>query len=160
MYVVFRQSLHRLTCSSISPISVEKLLRVNARKEVYVLSDESVIELDINKLHVAKEMCFPRVYSDKWKALGSRSQRQLSADVDGHFEVKQARAGLAFDQNGTPIRRYFELLFKRTKSGSLLEYVGKTDTTFPATYNYKLNVYDYDNDKGYYAKMATLTSLE
>ena len=68
-------------------------LCVNARKEVYVLSDESVIELDINKLHVAKEMCFPRVYADKWKALGSRSKRELSADVDGHFAVKQERVG-------------------------------------------------------------------
>ena len=110
-------------------------LCVNAGKELFILSDESVMELDIGNLHVAKELPFPRVYGDKWKGPGKKRPMELSARGDGHFAVKQKQCWAGFDQNGRPIRSFLQLQFKRTKSGNLLEYVGHNETATGFTRN-------------------------
>ena len=62
-------------------------LCANERGEVFVLSDECVLEFDLDKLHVAKEMHFPSFISDRWD--GIRGCRKLTAGLDGHFEVHE-----------------------------------------------------------------------
>ena len=62
-------------------------LCANERGEVFVLSDECIVEFDLHKLHVAKELHFPSFISDRWD--GIRGCRKLTACLDGHFEVHQ-----------------------------------------------------------------------
>ena len=110
------------------PMPKRDLCVNSGKEEVYVLSDECVMELDVNKLHAEKKIYFPRVFGDKWKAQGGRGTRELTSTANGDFEVKQEMFGYAYDhQNQRPMPGFSQLLFKRTKSGSLLEYVGRNE---------------------------------
>ena len=94
---------------------VKRDLYVNAQGEVFVLSDQCIMELDLNKLQVAREMRFPRVYGDKWKEAGRMTLRALSAGGYGEFAVDQEVFA----------RPSIRLQFKATKSGNYLEYAGR-----------------------------------
>ena len=130
-----------------------------ATKEVNILSDEAVLQLDINKLHVAKEMSFPRIFRDKWRVLGRLSSREISAGTDGQFEVKQEAVGFTYSRNGVPTRRSLRMIFKRTQSGNLLEHVG-TKRCVSSLTRRQLDFYmPYGRGDGYYDTYLGTTAV-
>ena len=116
-------------------------LCTKAGKDVYILSDDSVIEVDVNKLQVAK-MSFPSDYSHKWKRMGASGPKKLTVSIDGQLAVQSF---VSRDLYGR--RRYVQKLFKRSNTGNLLEYVGTE-----ATSGFRRNMRDFyiPHGTGYY----------